>query len=254
MTRNPQDTIGVDKIPVWMARKYGSERFLSGEEALDCAVSRAPSLAPELTAETQAPVTGEQKMKRAQWSSGRQLPTMEYDEGSRNKSWHWDKCALSLDFKMVDFTDLADNTRKLFYMQDDWLYQDEVSPGMTDQLDSSILNRKAIDEWWATYAPQLNEKLTPRIKDTMDSSYNNVMPMVKLFTQALQQMIDGGSMEQKSLAILALGESKTRTSDRAGNVAIPMITFGPRMKGLEFETQEVSFGSLHFVAVDMGGR
>ena len=251
--RNPPVNDGADVVPAWMARKYGSGRFLTGEDALENAVSRAQELATELTVVPPTQTADEPQVKRAQWSAGRELPPVN-DEvgGGRIKSWHWGKCALPLDFRMIDFTDLEDNARKLFYMQDDWLYQDEVLPEIADSRESSICNRKAIEEWWKSYKPQLNEKLIPCIKDLMDSIYTDEMPMGELFAQELQQMIDGGSVEQKTWAIASLEESKLRMADRAGNTTITKITFGPRMKGLEFETQEISFGALHFIDVDMG--
>ena len=66
--------------------------------------------------------------------------------------------------------------------------------------------------------------------------------MVDSYEQTLQLLIDGGAADQKTWALIALDKSKARTNDRAGNVAFPSATWGPRMKFLEFEAQDVSFG------------
>ena len=244
----------VDTIPEWMSHKYGSGRHLPVDEALGSAVSRAQKLSSEL-GNGDLGCANEpcgRSSKEAQWAAGRQTSDSEGTQGGRRKSWHWGKCAMPLDFKMVDFAELEDKTRLLHHMQDNWLYQDEVTPKVIEKLENTIPFKDLIEQWWVKHAPQINEKLVPCVKEMMSSSYNESIPLLASFEQTLQQLIDGGSTEQRAWAIIASDISKLRTHDRAGNVSVQNIVFGPRLKGLEFETQDVSFGSFHFSAVDMG--
>ena len=171
---------------------------------------------------------------------------------NRTKSLHWGKCALPLGFAMFDFTDLEDNTRQLFHMKDDWMYQDEVSPRMTDPSESSTHHKTMIDEWWAGYLPEISEKLSHFAKEMMRSGYSESILLVDLCEQTLQYLVDGASSEQTTLSSIALDKLESRASDRAGNVNVPNITWGQRTKCMEFEAQDVSFGALHFTSIDMG--
>ena len=99
----------------------------------------------------------------------------------------------------------------------------------------------------------MNEKLVPTIAEMMDIGYDEAICLVASFEQTLQPLIDGGSLGQKTLDVISLGKSKERTNGRAWNVSIRKVTFGPRMTCLEFEAHDVSFGSLHFAAIDMVG-
>ena len=241
----------VEADPGWMAHKTGLEKNFPLVDAERNAVSRANGLAQEIANE--AVIANANTLPRkVQWSAGRlgALPSEQLTK--RIKSWHWDKCALPLDFRTFDFADLEDGTRALFHMKDDWMYQDETPPILMEQTESTIQQRIIIDDWWAVYLPELDGTLVPLVKEMMCSGFTDLISMEELYSQILQQLIDGGSAEQVSRSVISMEKLKQRTTGRAGNVHVPRILWGPKMKCEEFETQEVSFGALHFIAVDVG--
>ena len=242
----------VYKLPGWMSRKYGSDRHFPAKESAGCALLRAKGLATELAYVSEKTESKIQPVKNAQWVAGRQNVPLITSAEVRPKSWHCGKCALPLDFEMFDFAYLEESTRKLFYVKDDWLYQDEAPPRMTDRPERSIQHGETVDKWRAAYSPQVNEKLVPFINEMMDSGYGQAIWLVDSSEQTLHQLIDGEALGRKTMDVISLAKSKARTNGRARNVSIPKVTYGPRVKCLEFKTQDVSFGSLRVTAIDMG--
>ena len=235
-----------------MSRKCGTDRFPTQEEAGVNALSRANELEQELAAEIPEAKTADLIPAKVSWPDGRMDGMSDPVMANRTKSRHCDKCALPLDFKMFDFTDLEENTRQLFHMKDEWMYRDGESPRITDQSTSTILHPERIDDWWSDVRPEMDVKLVPLVKEMMGSGYTKSTPVATLCSLTLQQLVDGGSAEQARMAAMALELLKGGTPDRAGNVHVPTIIWGPRMKCAEFESHDVSFGALHFAAIDMG--
>ena len=151
----------IDKIPEWMSRNYGSERYCSPGGAVDNALSRANELVQGLASESARTDTAVLPKKSLQRAEGRRGLPSSMSMENRTMSWHRGKCAPPLGFGISDFADLDDKPRQLFRMTDDWMYQDEVAPRMTDQSESAIHHKTMIDEWWAGYLPKISEKLVP---------------------------------------------------------------------------------------------
>ena len=126
---------------------------------------------------------------------------------------------------------------------------------LADQSESDIQDGEIIDKWRMEYAPGMNGELAPFTKEMMCVSYDKSIRMEDSSEQTLQHLVDGGSEEQMTFAAIASDRSRSRANGRAGNATVPTIIMrGPRMKCLEFEAHDVSFGAMNFAAIDMGGE
>ena len=82
-------------------------------------------------------------------------------------SWHWYKRDLPLDFNMLHFSDLEEDTRALYHMKGDWIYADEVAP-LIGSCDGSGSDREqAADAFWKEYNPKIAARLTPFVENVM---------------------------------------------------------------------------------------
>ena len=214
--------VNADNPPGRMSHKCGADRFLSQEEAGTNAITRAHELEQELTDDIPNVGTTEQIPAKVSWSAGGgEEPSSTITNGRMN-SWHWDKCALPLDFKMFDFTDLEENTRLLCYMNDAWMYRDEEPPQMLDQSISTISHQEHIDDWWADVEPEMNEKLVPLVKEMMESGYSEKVPLEDLCILTLQHLIDGGSADQAKMATGAMNSLKRKHRIEPGASTYPL--------------------------------
>ena len=247
---------------------FGSGKRLPHEEALTNAQIRATQLQSELdmgTSFSDAPsssrIDGKTRGKGVSFNKNDAVTTVNPMAGGMNRvkpcedqshSWHWDKEVLPLDFAMLDFSDMEEGTRKLYHMKDDWLYLDEITP-VIEGVSSALTDReKEVDEWWAEYTPKVAERITPFIKNVLRREKNTSMPFKEVYLSALDHLAEGGSIQEQQLALLALEGEKRRTDGLAGNDKEVRITWGATAKTIDYTSQQASFGSLHFLAIDMG--
>ena len=111
-----------------------------------------------------------------------------------------------------------------------------------------IIDKRRIES-----SPEVDGELVPFLSEMIWRRYDKPIRLADAFEPTLQHLIDGGSAEQKMRAAIALEKSRLRAISRDGNTTAPTITWGPRAKCLEFESQDASFGALHFTAIDIGG-
>ena len=165
----------------------------------------------------------------------------------RSGSWHWDREVLPLDFEMLNFSDMEEDTRKLYKMTGEWLYAQEVTPAISSET-TGTLNERAlsIENWWKEYQPKIADRLVPFVRNVMANEPDVDLPLKEPLFNALDHLAEGGSFSEQQLALIALEEEKQRMAGRAGNNKDVRITCGTKVKNVDYLAQNVSFGSLHF--------
>ena len=221
---------------------FGSSKRLPAVEALRLAKERAGLLEDEMgTAQTcnVLPTSGPPKrkgsMKEVRFSTdaldinrnpmagglAKQMP-----EDTRDCSWHWGKEVLPLDFSMMDFSDLEESTRALYFMKDDWLYADEVTPVLGLQEGTGKDGEQPVDVWWSDYQPVIADRLIPFVKNVRKNEADERIPFKDSYFNALDHLAEGGSLQEQQLALVALEAEKARGDGRAGNEKEVRIAWG----------------------------
>ena len=99
----------------------------------------------------------------------------------------------------------------------------------------------------------VSERLIPLVWNVMALEPDTGIPFMDSLRNALGHLAEGGSAQEQKLALAALGGEKNRNPGRAGNSTNVRATWCATTRSVDYRSQCVSFGSLHFPAVDMGG-
>ena len=247
---------------------FGSGGNLSQEEARLLAVNRASTLQNELGVVSWPPLPlseGSPKrnalVKEVSFPPSGMVTTTnpmaggslntEPDAG-RDGSWHWGKSVLPLDFRTMDFDDMEEATRGLYNMKDGWLYSDEVTPVLGSCEGGNSVSEQAVGEWWKEYSPKIADRLVPFVRNLTVQEKDKYATYKDSLFNVLDHLADGGSLIDKQLPLVALEEEKQRNVCRDGTENKVRVIGGSQTRDVDYNAQSVSFGPLHFLAIDMG--
>ena len=248
------------KLDQGIAHKFGSERGVSSVEAAKRASERAQIMQSEVGGTENGTLAGKSDPKS-------ELPIGDFlknpTEGllsygqeihvGRNGSNLWGKSVLPLDFNMADFSDLEEPTRKLYQLNDEWIYQDDVNPVLVSSPISLRPREEQVQQWRNAYHPEMADRIVPFVRNAMASNLDPLIGLDEAYIMALDHLAEGGARIDQVCAKTALEVFKTKMLGRVGKERLAPATFHPQMKCVDYMVQNVSAGALHFAAVDMGG-
>ena len=99
----------------------------------------------------------------------------------------------------------------------------------------------------------MSDRIAPFVRNVMSHGPHADMSLTDSIFNALGHLAGGGETQEQQLAMVALGEEKKRIDGRSGNLKAIRIAWGPRSKCAAYAAQNVSIGSPHCAAVDIGG-
>ena len=202
-------------------------------------LARKPLLADEVIISTYNPRTG--RIPRSEGEDADQPPRL------------WGKEVLPLDFSLLNFSDLEEGTRQLVNVDDNWLYQDEVDPVLGPTSSELSERQKKLETWRNANQPLVADGIAPFLRSIVLTEPYVSVPFPESFKHALGCLAEGGSVQEQHLSEHALELWIIHNLERAGRDVATAVTFGVKVKCIDYTAQNISFGDLHFAAVDMGG-
>lgn len=253
----------VDSLPSLLdqgiVHKFGSEKRCSSTEAARLAIERAKVTQAEVgSSESELTAGGEDShldLALVDFLKNAAEGILSRDKEllpNRRGSVLWDKSVLPLDFSMTDFSDLEEQTRRLYQLDDEWAYQDDANP----ILESSPVNlrprEEQVQQWWGAYQPEMADRIIPFVRNAMANNPDPLIGLDEACIMALDHLSEGGARIDQVCAKTALEVFKTKMLGRIGKERAIPVSFPPLMKCADYMVQNVSVGALHFSAVDMG--
>ena len=147
---------------------------------------------------------------------------------------------------------MEEGTLQFPNVDENWMYREEAGPvlGPTSELNERQIKLETRRD---ARKPLVDDRIIPFARHPMLTEPNGGVLSPGSFKHALECLAEGGSVREQQLASHALEMWGNQNTERAGREAATAATFSLEVKCADYIAQNVSFGALHFAALDMVG-
>ena len=122
-----------------------------------------------------------------------------------------------------------------------------------EELPQIISELHPVDAWWNSEMPTVNVELKPFIIEYMkQKKVSSNLDVGCLIQSALDQIGSEGTESAKQMASSATIMWNERHPRTAGKLRDEHVGWGERYPRIDYVSQELTIGDLHFVCIDMG--
>ena len=171
----------------------------------------------------------------------------------------WRSTAVPADFDAINFTPLEENTRLLAALDKSWtseLDQLPVLPHPAADMGESLPESDTVSyaaEWIKDSSVEVHPSIRPLVIDALlnfDDPPADNTAMKERCSEVLTKLVQNGDRRDSQLASSEL-DSLLCPEKRAGR-ASPNVIWGEKIRCIDFSSQSVQIGGLHYNAVDFG--